>query len=329
MKLYYHNSRLVKPTMEMPEEVMLRPTDRESLPALAQWCNHLENLPTIALVDERLISVWKEGFCQEGKDYVIEKTMDGHENYFDTEYQEERLRVKYKSVAVPVTQKEEPNRWFESLSLNESQNIRWHFGNKDGELTNEQIFEAWQDNEVKKFKDFLTSDLPKIVGYEEEEPKKEEDDMRTAMEIIYKEALEEILELCCGSESSMELVGKIEKTAERGLFPVQPPPSALGERGKKERCQYELFVEKYYGLSANCPNEMVIKTNYADLVNLLAMFDQENSQPQDAKPRMFTEAQAIWLVSKFITEFAPQHSQLESPAQFVQRSISHELFPST
>lgn len=45
----------------------------------------------------------------------------------------------------------------------------------------------------------------------------------------------------------------------------------------KQRCQYELAVEKYFGLNPDETNENTpIETDYGQLVNLLAMFDQQD-----------------------------------------------------
>jgi hypothetical protein len=44
-----------------------------------------------------------------------------------------------------------------------------------------------------------------------------------------------------------------------------------------ERCKYELLVEEYFGIKADGSNineNTVITTDYGQLVNLLAMFEQ-------------------------------------------------------
>lgn len=52
---------------------------------------------------------------------------------------------------------------------------------------------------------------------------------------------------------------------------------------KKERCECELFIEKYFGIHNGANERTPITTDYGDLVNLLAMFRDELK----AKPTPF------------------------------------------
>lgn len=46
-----------------------------------------------------------------------------------------------------------------------------------------------------------------------------------------------------------------------------------------ERCEYELFIEKYFGLNADETTEKTeIKTDFGQLVNALAMFSEERAR---------------------------------------------------
>lgn len=43
----------------------------------------------------------------------------------------------------------------------------------------------------------------------------------------------------------------------------------------KDRCKYELHVEKYFGLPALFPQEQKISVEYATLCDLLVSFEQQ------------------------------------------------------
>jgi hypothetical protein len=46
----------------------------------------------------------------------------------------------------------------------------------------------------------------------------------------------------------------------------------------KKRCQYELCVEKYFGLPASTLSEFPLKVTYGDLVAMLCYYDQDRLQ---------------------------------------------------
>ena len=67
--------------------------------------------------------------------------------------------------------------------------------------------------------------------------------------------------------------------AEFTLNNLSEPSENIGQLEKIsiERCKYELFVEKYFGLNSNNTTEdTVITTDFGQLCNLLAMFKNEN-----------------------------------------------------
>lgn len=46
---------------------------------------------------------------------------------------------------------------------------------------------------------------------------------------------------------------------------------------KKQRCEYELFVERYFDLPPDISEKEPITTDNGQLVNMLAMFDEERN----------------------------------------------------
>lgn len=53
----------------------------------------------------------------------------------------------------------------------------------------------------------------------------------------------------------------------------------------------------------------------------------DSAQPVPTGERMFSWNQIDFILSMFVCEFAPHHSAIESPGQFVNRAIEHQNFP--
>src|ERR1043165_5505513 len=65
----------------------------------------------------------------------------------------------------------------------------------------------------------------------------------------------------------------------RQVARIKKQESGVSSAPEKQRCEYELAVEKYFGL-VNWPIDEPIEegSDYTHLVNLLAMFDQEKTE---------------------------------------------------